>query len=181
MLTNLKTSSDSGDREQEDAISLLLGCHDRIRHFTDVAERLASNPASPAQDRKAAAAAVLRYYQVALPLHEADENESIYPRLENALPPGHLADANRSMVQQHTQIDSLIAELIPMWQAVAGNPDQQESISAELRDRVQQLRQLWITHLRLEEEEVVPAMRRFLGAEELQAIEAEMRARRETT
>lgn len=110
MLTELKVGTDSGERIQEDAVTLLLACHDRIRHFTDIAERLAQNPGSPARDRQDAAGAVLRYYQVALPLHEADENESIYPRLHEKLPPGYLAAANESMVQQHNAIDALVAE-----------------------------------------------------------------------
>jgi hypothetical protein len=37
---------------------------------------------------------------------------------------------------------------------------------------------LWDVHLALEEQEVVPAMRRYLTEEELKAIEQEMRARR---
>ena len=181
MLTELKVGTDSGERIEEDAVTLLLACHDRIRHFTEIAERLAQNPGSPARDRQDAAGAVLRYYQVALPLHEADENESIYPRLHEKLPPGYLAAANESMVQQHTSIDALVAELLPMWQAIAENPETQKCVSDELRDRVKQLQQLWTTHLRLEEQDVVPAMRAFLSEQDLKAIEADMRASRQTT
>jgi hemerythrin-like domain-containing protein len=54
-------------------------------------------------------------------------------------------------------------------------------VSDELRDRVKQLQQLWTTHLRLEEQDVVPAMRAFLSEQDLKAIEADMRARRQTT
>jgi len=46
---------------------------------------------------------------------------------------------------------------------------------------VKQLQQLWTTHLRLEEQDVVNAMRAFLSEQDLEAIEAEMRARRQTT
>jgi hemerythrin-like domain-containing protein len=178
VLTSLKLGAQRSE-QQEDAISLLLRCHDRIRHFTDLAERLGLHPERPARDRQGAAHAVLRYYEVALPLHEADENDSIYPRLSRALPVGHLAEANRSMVQQHAVIDVLIAGLIPMWRLIAENPEEQQRLSPELPRRVQQLRELWSTHLRLEEEEIIPAMRRFLSQQELQAIEAEMRARRQ--
>jgi hemerythrin-like domain-containing protein len=181
MLTKLKVETNSSERIQEDAVTLLLACHDRIRHFTELAERLARNPGSPARDRQEAAGAVLRYYQFGLPLHEADENESIYPRLHRKLPPGYLAAANESMVQQHTAIDALVAELLPLWQAIADNPEAQKRVSNELRDRVKQLQQLWTTHLRLEEQDVVPAMRAFLSEQDLKAIATEMRARRQTT
>jgi hemerythrin-like domain-containing protein len=180
MLTNLKTSV-KPTTDQEDAITLLLGCHDRIRHFTEVADRLNLNERSPAADRKQAASTVLRYYEIALPLHEADENDSIYPRLQRALPPGELADANQAMIDQHTEIDALVAQLLPMWRTIAADPAQQEKLSAALGNRVQRLKQLWTSHLRLEEEVVIPAMRRFLSQQDLAAIEAEMRARRQNS
>jgi hemerythrin-like domain-containing protein len=177
MLTNLEVKA-KRKTDQEDAITLLLGCHDRIRHFTDVADRLNLNEQSPAADRQRAASAVLRYYEMALPLHEADENDSVYPRLQKALPPGELAAANQAMIEQHTEIDALIAELLPMWRTIADDPAQQENLSADLGKRVQRLKQLWTSHLDLEEEVVIPAMRRFLSQQDLGAIEAEMRARR---
>jgi hemerythrin-like domain-containing protein len=179
MLTNLK--ADKPKRDEEDAITLLLGCHDRIRHFTEVADRLNLNQQSPAKDRQEAASAVLRYYQIALPLHEADENESVYPRLREALPPGELATANQAMIDQHAEIDAIIAQLLPMWRAIAHDPALQEDLSAELGQRVQRLKQLWTSHLGLEEEVVIPAMRRFLSQQDLGAIQAEMRARRQTS
>ena len=177
MLTNLKPAG-SQTAANEDAVTLLLGCHDRIRHFTGMAERLASNPKSPASERRQVASAVLRYYEIALPLHEADENQSIYPRLREVLPDGELAEANETMVRQHAEIDTLIAELIPLWHAIADDPAHQEHLSTGLRERVERLRQLWTDNLRLEEEQVVPAIRRFLSAADLESIEAEMRARR---
>jgi hemerythrin-like domain-containing protein len=178
MLTSLKTEA-TPVSDQEDAIALLLGCHDRIRHFTEVADRLNRNQQSPPAERQETARAVLQYYEIALPLHEADENESVYPRLRKALPPGELAAANQTMIDQHTEIDDLIAQLLPLWRAIGGDPVQQESLSVELTERVQRLKQLWCSHLSLEEEMVIPAMRRFLSQQDLGAIAAEMRSRRQ--
>ena len=177
MLTNLEAKAQR-KTDQEDAITLLLGRHDRIRHFTDVADRLNLNQQSPAEDRQQAASTVLRYYEIALPLHEADENDSVYPRLQKALPQGELAAANQAMIDQHTEIDALVAQLLPMWRTIADDPAQQEKLSAALCHRVQRLKQLWTSHLRLEEELVIPALRRFLSQQDLGAIKAEMRARR---
>jgi hemerythrin-like domain-containing protein len=172
------TKIESRKAGEEDAISLLLGCHDRIRHFTEVARKLSDHPGASAADRADAATSVLRYYTVALPLHEADENESIYPRLKVALPEGALADANQQMVEQHARIDVLIAELVPMWQAVKSRPEDQAQINAALEDRIARLQSLWNVHLSLEEEQVVPAMRQYLTAEDLNLIKQEMRERR---
>lgn len=172
------TKIESRKMEEEDAISLLLGCHDRIRHFTEVARKLTDHPEAPAADRAGAAGNVLRYYTVALPLHEADENESIYPRLKKTLPEGALADANQQMLEQHAGIDALIAELVPMWQAVKSHPEDQAQINAALADRVLRLERLWNVHLALEENQVVPAMRRYLTPDDLDVIKQEMRERR---
>ncbi len=178
MLNSIK-SGPTADPETEDAISLLLGCHDRIRHFTEVGARLAQSPQAPASDRIEAARAVLRYYTVALPLHEADENESVYPRLKRALPPGELAHANQQMLEQHAGINASVAELVPMWQQIERDPQSQNELGERLRLRTEHLRALWNVHLTLEEEQVIPAMRKYLAAADMSAIAQEMRDRRQ--
>ena len=55
----------------EDAVDLLIGCHQRIRHFTAVAVKLAHAQGATADEIRQAAAGVQRYYSVSLPLHEA--------------------------------------------------------------------------------------------------------------
>jgi hemerythrin-like domain-containing protein len=164
--------------ESDDPIDLLLGCHQRIRHFTAVARRMVESPNAPAAQIGEAAASVLRYYEIALPLHEADENDSIHPRLRKALPPGELAVANESMVKQHVDIDALIAELVPLWRELRDAPQDLPKLASALRDKTARLERLWHLHLALEEDRVVPAMRRYLREEELAAITTEMRERR---
>ncbi len=178
MLNSIRASTGTS-AEIEDAISLLLGCHGRIRHFTAVALRLAEQRRAPASDRSQAARAVLRYYTMALPLHEADENESVYPRLKRALLPGELANANEQMIEQHKNIDATVAELIPMWQEVEHDPEAQDASGDRLRDCTEHLSALWSAHLKLEEEQVIPALRQHLTAEDLRAIQQEMRDRRQ--
>lgn len=156
---------------------MLLGCHQRIRHFTKVALRIAQTFSAPSDERATAAQSVLRYYTEALPLHEADENESLHPRLRRVLPEGALAEANDAMVQQHSEIDALVARLIPAWRELERDPQHPQT---DLLQQTEQLQQLWSSHLQLEEEQVIPAMQRFLPAADLRSIEAEMRARRQT-
>lgn len=178
MLTSIQAPG-AKTGNQEDAITLLLGCHGRIRHFTEVALRLAGSANASAGELSSAAQGVLRYYTIALPLHEADENDSIYPRLHKLLPPGHLAEANEAMVEQHKGIDALIAQLVPMWRQVEAGEGTAAAFRKELLERTSALQNLWQSHLQLEEEQVVPAMREFLRPADLREIEGEMRARRE--
>lgn len=163
---------------EEDAIALLLGCHQRIRHFTGVALRLAESPQASQQERADAALAVLRYYTIALPLHEADENDSVYPRLHKKLPEGALAEANENMVSQHQTIDALVATLVPQWQEIVDDPVRQGEFESLLHV-TQELQDTWTSHLQMEEEQVVPAMRQYLTSSDLEVIRDEMRARRE--
>jgi hemerythrin-like domain-containing protein len=176
MLTRIQVA-DKPQGNEEDATALLLGCHQRIRHFTEIALRIAQNPRTAASEKAEAASSVLRYFEVALPLHEADENESVYPRLHRRLPAGALAVANEDMVRQHTEIDAVIAELIPMWRSTAKGEAQPSN--ALLLAKTEHLQSLWDAHLSLEEERVLPAMRKYLTSEDLEAIRCEMRSRRE--
>ncbi|MGH9393327.1 MAG: hemerythrin domain-containing protein [Terriglobales bacterium] len=157
----------------QDAIELLLSCHQRIRHFTRLAVLLSQAPATAAEVAQAALA-VHRYYSQALPLHEADENESVYPRLRAAAPPAELAAANQAMVDQHRALDANIARLLPLWTAIAAAPAR----AAEARAGAEQLQEAWDEHLELEERCVFPALREWLSPLDLEAIRREMRERR---
>ncbi len=61
----------------EDAVDLLVGCHQRIHHFTGVAVKLAHAHGATADEIRQAAAGVHRYYSVSLPLHEADDEPDV--------------------------------------------------------------------------------------------------------
>lgn len=178
MMLNTIRSAPEPAPSEETAVDLLLGCHQRIRHFTNVALRLAQNPGAPAEDRAQAASAVVRYFTIALPLHEADENDSVYPRLREALTAGALAEANEAMVEQHRGINAALSQLIPLWQTVESDPARQKSLQPLLATTTH-LQSLWDVHLKLEEEQVVPAMRQYLTEYKLQEIYAEMRNRRQ--
>ena len=181
MLTRISSGPDAVDDSQErDALELLLGCHSRIRHFTDMALRLANfaDVSAPA-DIVSAATAVHRYFTVALPLHEADENESLYPRMRAILAHGdELASALDSMVAQHRDIDAVVARLVPLWEQVRRDPAAVGQLKSELLALALRLNQLWATHLQLEEEVILPLVRRRLPPAVLDSIFSEMRARR---
>ncbi|MGH9467199.1 MAG: hemerythrin domain-containing protein [Terriglobales bacterium] len=161
----------SGD--DSDAVDLLLGCHQRIRHFTALARRLAA-PTAPQEQIGPAAQAVYHYYAQALPLHEADENQSVYPRLRAAAPPRALAEANQAMVDQHVSIDRIIARLLPQWERLQADPH----LAAATAEDAHRLEEAWQEHLELEERLIFPALRAYLSAEDRSAIRREMSERR---
>jgi hemerythrin-like domain-containing protein len=176
MLTGIHTSTDSLTR-QETALELLLGCHQRIRHFTALARRLAESPATSLDEVSEVAGNIHRYFCVALPLHEADENESLDPRLQ-AAGATEVAQASEEMVRQHRQINLVLRQLLPLWDALGREPEKLSRFVPRLLQLVTELEQLWDVHLRLEEEIVFPAIERTLSRVQVTEILREMRERR---
>ena len=122
-------------------------------------------PWTPPQNEIAeAAASVFRYFSEALPLHEADENQSLFPRLHDALPLGALLrEAAETMVEQHKAIDELVAELLslcghhpPPARAAAQPLAPPAATSAAALD------QIFAAHLHLEETVIFPALQQLL-------------------
>ena len=61
----------------------MLACHARIRHFVGVAARLRDKDVQEASlaDVAESVASVRRYFSMAFPLHEADEESDLTPLL----------------------------------------------------------------------------------------------------
>jgi len=176
MLTGIRTSTPS-IVAQETALDLLLGCHQRIRHFTAMARRLAESPAAPLDEVCDAADGVYRYFSIALPLHEADENDSIEPRLK-ATGNEEVAQTAEKMLDQHREINLVLKQLLPLWDALCREPEKLPGFVPRLLQLITQLEQLWNAHFNLEEEFVFPAMQRVLSRAELAEILYEMKERR---
>ena len=156
----------------EGPAALLLGCHQRIRHFTGMAVCLADNPAAPAAE------AIVGYFTIALPLHEADEDESILTRLRHAVPAGDIvAKSAETMVNQHRAIDELLQTILPLWQTVESRPVELIELAPELKRLTNRLRLHLAAHLAMEEDVIFPALEKLLSAGERRAIEKEMQAR----
>jgi hemerythrin-like domain-containing protein len=179
MISNIASGPVVEPKEQ-DAVDLLLACHSRIRNFTAIAHRLASVKGAAPAEVANAAEAVHRYYTVALPLHEADENETVYPRLRSAMAAAGAPPASvEAMVEQHGPIDDLVAELVPLWARLQSSPERLSDVAPEMAAKCARLQQLWNEHLALEEETVFPAIRVYIDEAGLRAMKEEMRARRE--
>jgi iron-sulfur cluster repair protein YtfE (RIC family) len=179
MLNQIKVAH--GSSESQDVTALLLACHQKIRHFSGVAVRLAHGQGATEPEIAQAADGLYRYFTVALPLHEADENLSVHPRLRRAVPEGELAGpAADAMVDQHMAIDELVERLIPLWVLVKSAPERLPELSGELCALSKRLNELFDAHLRLEEETIFPALTRHLENSELDDIVREMQERRKT-
>jgi hypothetical protein len=158
----------------DDVVGPLLSCHERIRQFSVMAERLASGRHPPGEVADAAAR-VERYFRVALPLHVEDEERSLRPRLL-ALSDPRLAEALDAMTAEHAAIDALLASLVPRWAELSREPDRLAVFGDLARDSAE-LRRVFDAHLAAEERLVFPVVADRLAAEAL-GIRDEIRARR---
>src|SRR5690242_2890274 len=174
----IKTAPAEPNPAEETAVEALLGCHNRIRYFTEVSQKLAAAVGQPPADIASVAEKIHRYFTVALPLHEADENVSLDPRLRRAVREERIAQASAEMVRQHKDINEVLQQLIPMWATLQRHPEALADLAPALRDKSARLSELFTGHLALEEGTVFPAMREFLSQEDLDGIRAEMKERR---
>jgi iron-sulfur cluster repair protein YtfE (RIC family) len=163
----------------EDAVDLLIGCHQRIRHFTGVAIKLAHAQGAAPDEIRQAAGGVHRYYSVSLPLHEADEDQTLQPRLRDVAdqPVRH---ALLAMSEQHQAIDELIERLLPLLVLVRDKPDTLAEVGGEMCSLTKALEEIFRAHLQMEEEVIFPAIRQVLPGHAREEMLREMQQRRKT-
>lgn len=177
-MLNQITTQRANNRPPDDALDLLLSCHQRIRHFAAMASKLAHAQGATQDEVRMAAAGVCRYFSVSLPLHEADEEDTLRPRLD-ALGIERVHHALDAMHDQHQAIDELIERLMPLAQLLERNPLAIEQVGGEMCGITKALGEVFDAHLQLEESEIFPAIRERLPKEEQAAMLREMQSRRQ--
>ncbi len=158
----LRTGPTRTDEVTEPA-EALRACHDRIRHFTTVALRLARSPNAPVRLVVDATSALRRYFGSALPLHERDEEDLVTPRLLEARPGRLIEHALGRMAGDHRAIDEVLTRLDGMWARVLSRPADLASLGEEMHARARDLASLFEAHLQLEEETIFPAITTLLS------------------
>ena len=176
MLTQI--SSPQPSATPSGPVEMLLDCHLRIRHFVQLSRTLAEAHQVPLAQVAEAAEAIFRYFSQSLPLHEADENDTLFPRLRNVAPLGSpLREAAKAMVEQHHAIEELVFELAAVCGALRREPERLPALASQLQHTSEALDHVFSAHLHMEETVIFPAVAQ-LPAEELQAMTREMQRRR---
>lgn len=103
----------------DDPIELLMACHEKVRRFAGLTMKLRDHLASKGPDSQAqeAAQSILRYFNIAAPLHHDDEERDLFPALRQLSHEG----LNTSMAEleaEHTELAMLWQGLAPWLQAV---------------------------------------------------------------
>jgi iron-sulfur cluster repair protein YtfE (RIC family) len=163
-------------RSTVEVVDLLRECHERIRKFLGQARRLAMAATVPADEVRTAADQIRRYFAESFPMHLADEDEQIAPRIARAS-----ADVDHALARMrgdHVDHAPRITQLVELCVAIERDPRQLATLSAELAQVAALLEHELELHLELEERIVFPALEQ-LPQRERDSIREAMRTRRE--
>ena len=178
MLTKISGRSPQDAPADSTPLEMLQSCHARIRHFVRLSRTLVEAADAPHYEIAEAAGALVRYFSHALPLHEADENETLFPLLHNASPLGSpLREAAKAMVEQHQAIDELVPELLSLCDLIRRQPQYLPGLACRLQLVTAALDQIFASHLNMEETVIFPALQHFTPAQ-IAKISREMQQRR---
>jgi hemerythrin-like domain-containing protein len=153
-----------------------VDCHQRLRQFTALAAELAARPDVPFDEVREVAGKIHRYFTVALPLHEEDEERSLFPRLLLRVP--ELAPHIAALRGDHSAHAEGVGALLAVCQELSRAPERADALRETLGRAAQALAETWSVHLTAEERDVFPAVRALLSPEDRAAIREEMKERR---
>jgi len=163
----------------EQPYEMLAACHERVQRSLDLLGRLLDHVEKNGHDAqtRSAAADVLRYFDLAAPLHHADEETHVFPLL--------LAQGDAALRATVQQLQAEHAALGELWTLIrqpllrwreSGATDQPD---AALRAAAERFRALYAGHIRNEEGLVFPAARAAMDDATQASMGAEMQARRQ--
>ena len=167
------------DRGFDDPLGMLEDCHRRIERFLHVLCVAAAQASGRSlnEEESAAVTAALHYFQEGGRRHNADEEESLFPRLRAAQPDdsqanlAHLEDDHRHTERLHGQVEAIYRKWIDS--STLSSSEQQALLSA-----TSELQRIYTEHIGLEESTVFPHAAQILDKAAIAAIGSEFQARR---
>ena len=162
----------------EQPFEMLEACHERVQRSLDLLRRIVVHIDSKGHDEQSRSALgdVLRYFDIAGPLHHQDEELHVFPALL-AHPDGLVLAAVEQLRADHLRMHGQWGELRQVllgWQGEAAAGAVSEPERRLLGDFVD----IYERHIPLEEAVAYPAARQEFGAADLARIGVEMAARR---
>lgn len=164
-----------------DPTGLLSDCHRHIETFLGVLQNVAHVIDRPlAEEAAKALDSALRYFRQAAPKHNADEEESLFPRMRRLDDPevsaalakiDGLEEEHRWAASRHTEIERLGRLCLSQGSLSAQDAAAFRSIIAELST-------MYHHHIHVEDETVFPLAARLLTETDRKAVGKEMADRR---
>jgi len=158
----------------DNPLGMLAACHRRIERQLATLSRLQRHlPAHGCDaDARAAARGILKYFDSAAPNHHADEEESLFPRLEDALPSRPMS-LLAELEDDHAALTAHWRKLRPLLAGIAAGQ------RANLPPRqVAQIAEAYAAHIAREESQLLPLAAKAFDAATIAKIGREMAQRR---
>jgi hemerythrin-like domain-containing protein len=163
----------------DDPIGMLTDCHRRIEHFLRilcvVAERVSGRPLTA--EEKSAVNAAMEYFHLGGNRHNADEEESLFPRLRTALEPATIDKIN-SLEIDHRAGDRLHASIDELYRNWMTRGSLTEHEMEQLVLATHELEQIYQAHIALEEDVIFKRAAELLDSTAISAMGEEFRRRR---
>jgi len=164
----------------EAPFEMLGACHERVERTLDLLERLQRHVQTHGCDAQASQAAtdVMRYFDMAAPLHHQDEELHVFPAILSGTdaPAARLV---RQLIAQHRQMELLWAQMREVLSGLIDNADLPPLPFQGLdASKVAEFTAVYREHIRLEESNAYPAAQAVLGDDHLHAMGADMMRRR---
>ncbi|MDM5180394.1 pyridoxamine 5'-phosphate oxidase [Massilia sp. DJPM01] len=159
-------------------IAVLKHCHDRIRKQLATLEKLVPHLASHGADEEArqAARAVMKYFDLAAPLHHEDEEQNLVPMLTASASGADaelLAQLVPGILDEHRQMDGMWQALHEQLSAIA------DGSAAVLRaHEVQRFAETYRAHMEREEGHIAPMAKRLFSPGQMATLGQAMQQRR---
>lgn len=156
----------------DDPIELLQACHDKVRRFAGLALRLRAHLTERGPDEQAqdAARSILRYFDVAAPLHHDDEDCDLFPALRTLNQP-ELTKRIGELEAEHESLGQLWQAVRPWLTATA----QGQACTPPVE--IDQFALTYPAHAAREEAEIYPAAAQLSAAQRRQISDAMVRRR----
>ena len=174
MAVQIGAKPDSGF---DNPLGMLTDCHRRIERFLHILCTVAAQASGRSlnQEEADAVIAALHYFNEGGRRHNADEEESLFPRLRAAQSHlgelAHLEDDHRRTQLLHNQVESLYRKWI-------SSPALSINEQAQLLSTTAELQRIYAAHIEMEESTVFPRAASVLDPSAIAAIGAEFQARR---
>jgi len=166
----------------DEPLSMLASCHERMHAMVALLERLSTHIAAHGADGEACQAAnrVIKYFDTAAVHHHADEEEDLFPALLDAVAGSDavcIRELTHALIADHRKLERHWQALRPHLQALASTTeDAAEKWDAEVAS---QFATAYRSHLRREDNDLLPLANRLLGQAELGQLGRAMKDRRE--
>jgi len=163
-------------------LGMMRDCHRRVEHFLEQLLAVAREDRGGPMDagRRAAFDTALRYFRTGAPLHTADEEESLFPRLRGSTS-GAAARALAGMERlehEHRHAQGVHAEVDAMGTRWLETGELSAAEADRLVDLLAGLRETYRAHIAYEDEELFPLAAAALDEIQLSQIGREMALRR---